>query len=113
MDLKISRDRLIKAASKNPQNQALVEELFPEIYSEHIKLTPKKLNELLTIQTRGLFANYAVSLSPEYHWEVLIGDTGEAVLLPTKLRKGKKVEKQEEDEREETSGVDEQLNENS
>lgn len=104
-DLKISKERVLEAASKCSTAKETLKTLFPEAFEEKSKyfdLNHLRKHENMIfgseeskragfkdgyfMQVRGLgeYRGKAFYLRPEYNWELIHDELGQLCLLPTK-----------------------------
>lgn len=99
MELKITKERILEAASKCPQAKETLKTLFPEVFSQDVSLTPLpggsgtdfnsrdvagKDTSIIQVRVGGDYDRRAFWLNTKYKWQLVNEADDYYVLIPTK-----------------------------
>lgn len=105
MELKVTKENVLKAAEKCSTAKQVLKEMFPEAFEDDKYFILTKLsrtkdavlftdedatsagfidNQFMQIRSRGEYAGKAFFLSKLYEWEMKIDSRGDICLIPTK-----------------------------
>lgn len=99
MELKITKERILEAASKCSQAKETLKTLFPEVFSQDVFLTPLpggsgtdfnsrdvagKDTNIIQVRVGGDYDRRAFWLNTNYKWQLVNEAADYYVLIPTK-----------------------------
>jgi len=83
-ELKITKEKVLEAASKFYDAKNILKTLFPEVFKDEINV--HRMLEVRDIQVRGAgeYKDKAFYLNSVYNWEVIEDSSGQPCLIPTR-----------------------------
>jgi len=84
-ELKITPDKVLSAAKKCPQAEAVLKEMFPEVFEEDKSVDVSKLGKsILDVRNGFEYMSKAFWLDDSYSWEIKRDSNNMLVLIPAK-----------------------------
>ena len=86
MELKVTKEKVLKAAKDCKDAEKVLRTLFPEVFKgdKYSNLSLSNINNFIQVRIIGEYTGKGFYLSELYNWEIVKDRLGIQVLIPTK-----------------------------